>query len=59
MRGGVQMMLSEGSLEEWICLSCATKLAQKLQEAVAACRWHMKRGEIYRDERWQKGERST
>lgn len=37
---------------EWLCLSCATELAEQITAAVAECKASVKEGLVYQNEEW-------
>jgi len=53
-RGAIEMEIAKDGHYDWLCLKCAEQLSLKLAGAVALCRHHMKNGDVYRSDKWQK-----
>lgn len=55
LRGGVKIsVMLGGTRSDWLCLTCAKRLAGMLLNAVDKCREKIRAGMTYRCEKWQK-----
>lgn len=52
LRAAVRMEIED--IQEWLCLSCAKKLAAALRKAAKDCQKNVDDGLEYRYERWEK-----